>query len=188
MTLKTKLVLKQKQDSANISVNNIIVTLSWTAPVDLDLYAFYRTKKTLKPRGGFLGLGSVKPDQEGKVFYSARGHLAKFPWMQLDQDAGVGDKGGANEENLRITHLDEMAHVLIAINIFNKPDANFASYDGRVALKDDSGGCFEVPLTASQSGSWCIIAHIDNSATQAKLININQVQKNIPAIGQFLGQ
>lgn len=192
MELKTKIILKQKNDSVEIPVKNIIATLSWTVPVDLDLYAFYRTKQTLKPKGGFLellGFGGAKPSQEGKVFYMSRGNLKKFPWMQLDKDAGVGDQGGANEENLRIANLDEVEHVLIVANIFNKPNANFASYDGRVTIKDDSGGSFEVPLTASSGGNWCIIAHINNtSAVGAKLINVNQVQSAKPSIRQFLSE
>lgn len=187
MTLKTKIILKQKNDSAEIPVKNITATLSWTASVDLDLYAFYRIKQTVKPRGGFLGFGGVKPGKEGKVFFMSRGNLKEFPWMQLDKDEGIGDRGGSNKENLRITNLDEIEHVLIVANIFNKPNANFAKYDGRVTVKDDSGGSFEVPLTASSGGNWCIIAHIDNSkATGAKLINVNQVQSTEPSIAQFL--
>jgi len=186
MDLKPKITLKKKGDTADIPVKNLIATLSWTAAVDLDLYAFYQAKQTVKSKGGFFGFGGVKPGQEGKIYFSSRGKLNKFPWMQLDQDSGVGDKGGTNEENLRIVNLDEIEHILIAANIFNKPDANFASYDGRVTIKTDSGRSFEVPLSATIGGNWCIIAHIDNTnPTTAKLININKVQTKEPVISQF---
>lgn len=183
--LKPKVVLKEKGDSAYIPVKNLVATLSWTAAVDLDLYAFYRAKKDVKERGGFLGMGGVKPGKEGKVYYMSKGNLGKFPWMNLDQDSGVGDVGGQNEENLRIANLDEVDHVLIVANIFNKPRANFATYDGRVTLKTGEQE-IEVPLTATTGGSWCVVAHIDNSNPMgARLININQVQRDQPNISQF---
>lgn len=184
--LKQKVLLKQKGDVAHFTIKDVVATLSWTAAVDLDLYAFYQAKTTIKPKKGFLGIGSIKPGQEGKVYYSSKGNLNKFPWMSLDQDSGVGDVGGMNEENLRIAHLDEMDHVLIVANIFNKPNANFASYDGRVTVKA-TGQQVEVPLTATSGGNWCIIAHIDNSnPIGAKIININQVQKKAPRISEFV--
>jgi len=183
--LKPKVVLKQKGESAYIPVKNLVATLSWTAAVDLDLYAFYRAKKDIKRRGGLLDRGGVKPGQEGTVYYRSKGNLKKFPWMSLDQDSGVGDVGGQNAENLRITNLDEVEHVLIVANIFNKPNANFASYDGRVTLIAGDQ-VVEVPLTATTGGSWCIVAHIDNSNPMgARLININKVQCDQPKASQF---
>lgn len=176
--LKPKVTLKPKE-SANIPVKNLVATLSWTAPVDLDLYAIYRVKKTAKARGGFLGFGGVKPGKEGKIYYLSRGKLRGFPWMQLDQDSGVGDVGGQNEENIRIVDLSEFDHVLIVANIFNKPNANFASYDGKVTLKTGNQE-IEVPLTATTGGSWCVVAHIDNTSPGAKLINVNQVTRGQP--------
>lgn len=187
MELKQKVILKQKGESADIPLNNLLATLSWTAPVDLDFYAFYRAKSSITPRGSFFGWGGVKPAQEGKVYFGSRGTLKEFPWMALDKDAGVGDKGGQNQENLRIADLHELEVVLIAVNIFNKPQANFASYDGRVTLQTDSGKEVEVPLTASTVGNWCVIAKIDNSSpTGAKLINVNQVRSQEPTMPEFV--
>ena len=186
MDLKPKITLKKKGDSADIPVKNLIATLSWTAAVDLDLYAFYRAKMAIKSKGGFLGFGGVKPGQEGKSFYGSRGKLNKFPWMQLDQDSGVGDQGGTNEENLRIVNLDEIDHILIVANIFNKPNADFSSYDGKVTIKTDSDRRFEIPLTATTGGNWCVVARIDNTnPTNTRLINVNKVQSEEPTISQF---
>lgn len=189
--LKQKVLLKQKGEVAHLEIKNVVATLSWTAPVDLDLYAFYRAKMDIKPKKGFLGFGGVQPGQEGKVYYSSKGSLSKFPWMSLDQDSGVGDVGGMNEENLRIAHLDELDHVLIVANIFNKPNANFASYDGRVTIKTTGKATeqqVEVPLSATSGGNWCVIAHIDNSSPLGtKIININQVQKKAPKINEYAG-
>jgi tellurite resistance protein TerA len=185
MELKQKVTLKQKGEVAYIPVKDLVATLSWTAAVDLDLHAFYRAKDSVKPQKGFLGIGGVKPRQEGQVYYMSKGNLNKFPWISLDQDSGVGDVGGTNEENLRIAKLDELDHIIIVANIFNKPNANFASYDGRVTLRA-SGQEFEVPLTATTGGSWCVIAHIDNTdAMGAKLTNINKVQSGSPTVREY---
>ena len=40
------------------------------------------------------------------------GNLNGFPFIQLSGDAGVGAKGGDNEETLRIAKLDDLAEVL----------------------------------------------------------------------------
>ena len=168
--LKPKVTLKAKGDEAYISLKQLLVKLSWTAAVDLDLLAFYR----------------AKDGRTGAVYYAEKGNMNEFPNMALDEDMGVGDVGGANEENLRITQLDEMSDVLIVTGIYNKPDSNFGQYDAVVTLTTDAGDNLEVPLTATETGQWCILAHIDNnSAMGAKLININKVQSEQPDVMQF---
>src|SRR3989339_1334842 len=100
--LKAKVTLKSKGDEAYISVKQLMVTLKWSTSVDLDLMAFYKTKdgKT----------GAVYSDNyPGGVM----GSLNSFPFIQLSGDAGVGAKGGDNEEVLRITKLDDTAELYI---------------------------------------------------------------------------
>lgn len=169
--LKPKVELKEKGEAAYIPVEQLVVTLKWTEAVDLDLMGFYRTHN----------------GREGAVYYGEKGDMNAFPFMALDEDMGVGDVGGENEENLRITNLKEMAHLLIVTSIYNKPDSNFGRYDGKVTIVSGSGDNIEVPLTATETGQWCVIARIDNSTPiGAKLINVNKVQKEQPTIGQFI--
>jgi len=54
---QSKIVLKEKGESAAIPIKDLVATLTWTDPVDLDLYAFYRTKSnnTQEKPKGFLG-------------------------------------------------------------------------------------------------------------------------------------
>lgn len=191
LKLSSKIVLKEKGDRAAIPIKDLRVTLLWSAAVDLDLHAYFRTKSTA-PQGTpglfkkLLGSGSGKAGSEGHVFFANRGSKSSYPWIYLDQDAGVGDVGGDNEENLYFSDLQYMEHILIVANIFNKPNANFASYDGKVVLKA-SGKTFEVPLTATTGGSNCIIAHVDNSGSSGPvLVNVNKVQKNEPSVASFL--
>ena len=187
MKPEPKISLKQKGESAEIPIKNLVATLSWTAAVDLDLYAYYRIKSASQPRHRFLSTKNIKPGKENKIYFASRGNLKQFPWMSLDQDAEMTDIGGQHEENLRIADLSELDHILIAINIFNKPHAHFAQYDGRVVLKTLHGDDIEVPLMADQGGSWCVVARIDNTHPGgAKLINVNQVQLYEPMINEFV--
>jgi len=189
MDLKQKVTLKQKGERSVIPFKNIRATLRWKASVDLDLHAYYRVKPDRIPlKTSWLGKlfgGQEKP--EGHVYFFRRGQREQFPWMYLDKDAGIGDQGGDNQENLYFTDLSCMAHVLIAANIFNKPNANFASFDGKVTLLVD-GREYEVPLIESAPGSYCVIAHIDLTGPQAELININRTQSHEPNLSEFLSQ
>jgi len=191
LKISSKIVLKRKGDQSLIPIKDLQVTLFWTAPVDLDLHAYYKTKtREVAETGGFLSKlvksGSGQPAREGRVFFSDRGNKNAFPWIYLDQDAGVGDVGGENEENLYFTNLEYLEHILIVTNIYNKPDAVFANYDGKVTVKA-SGQSYEVPLTETKPGSYCIIAHVDNSKPSGPvLININKVQKDVPSVSSFI--
>ena len=86
MALVSKIELKEKGKSNPIEVKQLIATLKWTSADDFDLAAIY-----------------VKEDGEcGMVYYGDKGSLATFPYISLDEDAGVGGTAGDNEENLRI--------------------------------------------------------------------------------------
>ncbi|HXG66435.1 MAG TPA: stress response protein [Blastocatellia bacterium] len=166
--LKAKLTLN-KGESAYISVKQLMVTLRWTAAVDLDLMAFYKTKDGRT--------GGVFSDQYPG---GSMGSLNAFPFIQLSGDAGVGGSGGDNEEVLRITKLDDMAEVYICTLNYtaaiNKQDVSFGSYDGGVVLMDDRGESVAVPLNSRDPGTVAIIAKIDNSSFMgAKLVNENRV-------------
>ncbi len=177
MDIKPKVILKQKGDSTEIAqkLTRIQVQMTWTKGVDLDLHAFYRTKT----------------GKTGQIYFADKGNLAKFPFIELDQDAGVGNTSGKNEENLVITSLEQMDLILIATNIFRffgflSKGENFARYDGKVSLKTDASDHIEVPLTSNEIGKWCVIAAIDNSnPASPKVININRVQKSEPDLATF---
>jgi uncharacterized protein involved in tellurium resistance len=161
--------LKEKGQDAFVPVKQLMVTLKWTKGVDLDLMAFYK----------------AKDGREGGVFSDQypggnRGELNDFPFIQLDQDAGVGATGGDNEETLRIVKMDDLAEVYICA--LNYTDAaagkqvSFAEYDGHVEVMDDKGESFAVPLDSTDTGHAAVVAKIDNSnPIGAKLINENRI-------------
>ena len=189
LSLANKLLLQSSGDSADISVINgdISAQLVWTASVDLDLHCFYLTKETEAQSGGFLsslfGSSSAKsvPPQEGQIYFGNRGKLKNLPHIELDQDAGIGDEGGDNEENIRFGDISVIDRAIIVANIFNKPNARFGSYDGRVSLQAGEQEIF-VPLNTKEMGAWCVIAEINNEGATPKIININKVLKKKPSI------
>ncbi len=167
--IKAKVVLKQKGEEAFVPVKQLMVQLKWTKGVDLDLMAFYK----------------AKDGQTGGVFSDQypggnRGDLNAFPFIQLDQDAGVGGTAGENEETIRITKLDDLNEVYIcALNYTDAAagkEVSFADYDGHVMVMDDTGQSFGVPLDSTEKGHAAVIAKLDSSnPIGGKLINENRV-------------
>ncbi|MBF0345380.1 MAG: stress response protein [Nitrospirae bacterium] len=167
--IKSKIVLKKKGEEAYLSLKQLRVTLKWSAAVDLDLMAFYKTKD------GRVG-GVFSDNYAG----GSMGSLNAFPYIALSADAGVGSKGGDNEEEIRVTKLDDMVEVYICTINFTDASKNksstFSSYDGHVQIVDDKGESVAVPLDATQQGTIAVIAKIDNAGFMgAKLINENRI-------------
>ncbi len=187
--LASKVILKQKGESATLTGNDFHATLRWKAAVDLDLHCFYQLRSGVPgPSKGLLGKLFGKDSgtglQQGHIYFAKRGSKRRSPWIYLDQDSGVGDVGGDNEENMYFTQLDKIGHALIVANIYNKPKANFSNYDGLVIVRG-GGREVEVPLTEKSPGSWCVIARMDNSGNSPQLVNINKTQQNRPDISEF---
>ncbi|MHB9130456.1 MAG: stress response protein [Armatimonadota bacterium] len=191
LQLASKIVLRKVGDSTTIPIKNLQVTLRWKTAVDLDLHAFFQLKQnTPQQKAGFvsrlLGGGSGQAGSEGHVYFASRGNRDNYPWIYLDKDAGVGDVGGNNEENMYLVNLENTEHILLVATIFNKPNANFSSYDGLVIVTA-SNRTFEVPLTATTGGNQCIIAHVDNSRPGGPVLtNVNKVQREEPTVVSFL--
>ena len=190
LSLANKLLLQGQGDSAELSVleGDISAQLVWTASVDLDLHCFYESKAaTVKEEKGFFsslfGSSSTKSHEEkkGQIYFGSRGKISKYPYIELDQDAGIGDEGGDNEENIRFGDISMIKRAIIVANIFNKPNSCFGRYDGRVSVKAGQQEIL-VPLTNRDMGAWCVIAEINNESGTPKIININRVLKNKPSI------
>lgn len=174
----TKITLEKKGDVARINlskskIGNIQAKLFWKKGVDLDLHAFYKTKS----------------GKTGHIYFGSKGSLNRDPYIMLDQDSGVGNTSGNNEENLRIGSLDYFDYILFSVNIFrffSRKGENFAKYDGKVVLKTDRGDEITVPLISEEIGTWCVITMVDNSsANEPRIVNINQVMKTEPKINDF---
>jgi tellurite resistance protein TerA len=189
LSLANKILLQGRGDKAQITSTSgtVSATLRWKAEVDLDLHCFYVTKaQPAEPSSGgffsrlFGGGGSSGESTSGHIYFGSLGRLDKSPYIELDQDAGVGDKGGDNEENMRFGDISKIDQAIIVANIFNKPNARFSTYDGSVVLRAGEQQ-IEVPLMESDPGAWCVIAQIDNRSGVPSIVNLNQVQKNRPS-------
>ncbi len=149
----------------SMPLENIHVQLNWTRAIDLDLHAFYRC------RNGEHRHVSFRSKQENDVW--------------LDQDAGIDDKGGQNEENIVVNKLDNIEGILFATHIYGD-GARFCDYDGRVVVETSNGDKFTVPLSAQKTGRWCVIAQIDNQLRdKPKVINVNRVFDEEPSLDAF---
>ncbi len=170
MEIKDKVVIKEKQ-SVECPLKNLVGTLKWRKAVDLDLWCFVKTKN----------------GREDSIGFNSPGRLSTYPHIELDKDAGVGDQGGDNEENIRFQTLEHIDHAFISANIYGKTNANFSSYDGAVIVKSESKE-FTVPLTSSKGGNWCVIAHIDNTGSKPQITNINQTIGNRPKVSDLIAR
>lgn len=167
--LKAKITLDQKGEEAFISIKQLMVKLTWSANVDLDLMAFYQAKD------GRTG-GVVSDNYPG----GSLGSLNEFPYIQLSGDEGVGATGGDNEEVIRITRLDDLALIYICTlnytDAIAKNNSSFSKYDGGVLVIDEKGETIAIPLNSDTPGHVAIIAKIDNnSPIGAKLVNENKI-------------
>jgi tellurite resistance protein TerA len=179
--LKAKVTLNKSGEEAYISLKQLMVTLRWSMDVDLDLMAFYKAKD------GRTG-GVFSDNYPGGTL----GNLNGFPFIQLSGDAGVGAKGGDNEETLRIAKLDDLAEVYICTlnytDAIENRQSSFSSYDGGVIVLDDKGESIAVPLNSSDKGHVAIIAKIDNTGMMgAKLINQNKIVDLATFVGTVPG-
>jgi len=164
MEIRDKVVIREKGESAAIPSKDLLATLRWRKAVDLDLWCFYRTKE----------------GNDGLISFGNKGDINISPFIQLDKDSGVGDQGGANEENIRFKSLDVLEHAYICANIYGKENSNFASYDGAVVVSSGDKS-FEVPLSSRDKGNWCVVAHFDNSSPiTPKLENVNVTLRDRP--------
>jgi uncharacterized protein involved in tellurium resistance len=151
--------------SSNEPITNVNVRLQWTAAVDLDLHAFYRSSA----------------DGQAHVYFASRSGTD----IVLDTDAGIGDRGGQNEENITISWLDGFDEILFATKIFAK-GGSYADYDGRVSIQTSNGDDVTVPLTATRRADWCVIAKLERDGQGGhQVTNLNAVTDREPHVDAF---
>ncbi|HJN73494.1 MAG TPA: hypothetical protein QGF58_06125 [Myxococcota bacterium] len=155
--------LKQKGEAANVgSFKQLLVTMKWTTAADFDLAACYQRQN----------------GQYGLIYFGDLGNLNDFPYIQLSGDEGQGDTGGDNEEQLRITKLDDMKSVWLICwdygQVQKGAPARFADSDVSLNVMDDSGTSHDVRLDAGTFGNTAIIAAIENSAIGSKITNMSK--------------
>lgn len=156
--------LKQKGAEANVGgFKQLMISMKWTTAADFDLAAVYEGKD---------GKQSI-------VYFGELGNLNAFPFMQLSGDEGVGDKGGDNEETMRIARLDDMKYVWLLCWDYGKvkdgTPARFKDSDVSLSVMDDKGNSHNVNFDTGDMGNVALLATIDNSSPiGAKLINASK--------------
>jgi uncharacterized protein involved in tellurium resistance len=168
--LKSKIILESRGDEADIAVRQLFVALKWTADVDLDLLAFYKAKD------GHVG-GVFSENYPGGTL----GNLNRFPFIELNGDAGTQKSRGTKEEVLRISELGDMEEIyIVAINysdaVADRP-TSFKEYDGSVTVMNERWETVEVPLNSQEKGHAAVICKIDNTRKPIppRLVNLNRI-------------
>ena len=156
--------LKQKGQEAELGgIKQFMVSLKWTSAADFDLAVVYESKD----------------GQTGMVYFGDKGNLNAFPFMELSGDEGVGDTGGDNQEDIRVTKIDDMKYIWIVgwdYGMVQKGNpARFKESDVHVELVDDKSTNYDVSLDTGDTGNTCVIATIDNSSPMgAKFVNTSK--------------
>ena len=153
-------------ESANLDtsspIQNVQVKMNWTRAIDLDLHAFY----------------TMKSGSSHHVCFGIKRDVQVF----LDHDAGIGDTGGQNEENIVVEKLEGISQIVFATKIYGNGE-RFCDYDGKVVIETSNGDKITVPLSAQQRGKWCTITKIDNrNPDLPQVINVNQVSDDEPRL------
>lgn len=155
----------------------LMVSMTWTADVDFDLFAVYE----------------AKDGRRGIVYYNDLGNMNAFPFMKLSGDAGADDD--AKEESLVIVNLNEMKKVYLCCWDYKKVEqgvaGRFAGSGLKVSVMDDKGGRFEIPMVDNGAGNMARMATIDcSSPISTKLLNASKAGVlnglNPAALVQFL--
>ena len=143
-------------------IENVHVKMTWTRAIDLDLHAFY----------------TMQSGSSHHVYFFNNEDVQVF----LDYDAGIGDTGGQNEENIVVEKLEGIREIIFATQIFGHGE-RFCDYDAKVVVETSNGDKITVPLTAQHRGKWCTITRIDNrNPDQPQVINVNQVSEDQPYV------
>ena len=188
LQIAQKLILRSKGSSTILqrtqSNATIHASLNWTAAVDLDLHCFYLEKGGLKSSAGLFKKIFGSPASVKQIYYQNRGALLSHPYIELDEDEGVGDVGGDNEENIEISRTKHLDAIMFVANIFNKPQAQFSSYDGCVRVRCEQQE-IEIPLQSTQKGAWAWITIIDCRFNNLQVINIDEICSSHPNVDDF---
>lgn len=146
-------------------ISQVHIRLEWREAVDLDLHAFCQHDH----------------DDDLHVYFANK----TGPGIELDRDAGVGDRGGDNFENIVISRLGPFKKILFATKIFRK-GGSYSDYDARIVLVADGYQTVTVPLTARETADWCVIAVLERDSRRNHTVrNVNRVTMRTPDLADY---
>lgn len=156
--------LSEKGAAATVApgFNSLIATMKWQAAADFD----------------FSAIG-VRPDGTQNMIYF--GNLGDYgaDGMILSGDAGVGDSGGDNQEQLTMVDLSQYDKVALIVSDYGAiiGGGNPARFDQGVDIdiQDDKGTSHSVHLDANAAGNCACIATIEKQGPFWKLVNQSAV-------------
>jgi hypothetical protein len=170
--IRPKIQIRPKQ-AAGFSFNErIIVTLSWSTETDLDLCAFFKTKK------GNEG-GVFSNEYRGRK--SDLGFLDKFPFIKHSGDDKEPVLGATSSEEIKIANLDEMESVYILIVNYTaaleEESVTFAEHSGKLVLRSDieDQSDLEIEINSNDEGQIYYVGKISKDSNAFTLSNEGKV-------------
>jgi stress response protein SCP2 len=156
----------QKSQYSNTD-KSIRVKMTWETAIDLDLHAFVVDEK----------------NSYSQIFFAHK--LSKCGNILLDQDAGVGNVAGDNQENLYVKDYTKVKKIVFAANIFRffgnlfSSSDNFSKYNGKIHIKS-LGNDISVHLNSKEYGRWALIALFEVTVDGPRVTNLDSILKSKP--------
>ncbi|MCK9429354.1 MAG: stress response protein [Candidatus Omnitrophica bacterium] len=170
MELKPKIVLKDKNASASVgTIKQMRIVLQWKAKVDLDLMLFGKNKD-----GSNFSIFT-------KRLGGSQGDLNSFPFINMEDDAGVDLKDGDKEEFITINKIDASVDELyiVCLNYTDASEGNsvsFSNYDASINMVKEDGSCLvQGQLNSTETGVAAHLCTIKNGAIGAEFINVGKI-------------
>lgn len=157
--MKTINLSKGSHGTVSNSNSRANVKLKWQTAIDFDLHAIVK-----------------KGNNVEEVYFRNKGRLDSFPFVKLDQDAGVGSTAGDNEENLTIEKLSNVDEITFFIDVFGRDREDFEKYKPTLTIQfmDET---FKVDFSNQKSrGKYFVLAQVYGN----KIVNVNKAVMEKP--------
>lgn len=171
VTLKKKVTLRRKSDSAPFSFNEKLqIDMKWSTGTDLDLCLFWKTKNG--EIGGVFSDGFRQNKDD-------LGSLEKFPFVCHYGDQFKPNEGSESQETIRVKTIETLSELYVVVLNYEKAVDNISSTfqedSGRVEITTDTGDNLEVLVDSEDSGHVYVVCKIENSDSGKKAINMREV-------------
>ena len=152
---------------------SIYVYCKWQANINIDLHCFYKIKKSTSFIQKIL-------KNTGHVSFLNQGKLSRKPYIELDLEESLFRTSNQKFQCLNINNVQRFEEVLIALNVFEKPNANFGSYNLEFFILS-SASFFHFKINSSDRGPWRRIFTIKkNTDGKAYLHVLEETSRDMP--------
>ena len=154
------------------------ISMNWTTVADFDIAAVYESKE----------------GQRGLIYFGDLGKKDSFPYIYLNKDAGVDNKGGNKAEDLVINKFNEMKSVWLFCwdyqSVENGTKGRFKDSDVRLTIENNSGKEQNLAITSKMpnDGNVCYFGKILNTDKGIKIKNsaVDGLLRGLKSVEQLM--